>query len=443
MSQADHLSTTFAALADPTRRAILARLATGERSVTELAEPFEMSMPAVSKHLRVLERAGLIARGREAQWRPCRLEAAPLKEVAEWAERLSRVLGTAPGSARDVSHELQAKETKMVASGAANSATFKVTTPSDREIRMTRLFDAPRDLVFGAMNTPEHIKSWWGQLGDGLFGSRVRGRPAPGWRVALRQPHPNGELVTFYGVYREIDAPDRVVFTEIFEPFPDAESVVTRPLTEENGKTRLTVDVEYPSTEVRDMVLKSGMEQGRRAQLRPARRGRFGARAIVTDTQFASVTTPAADTLVVTRVFNAPRELVYAAWTEPKHLEKWQGAPKDMTTTSASADLRPGGTFNATMRAPDGTEHRLQGTYREVVPPERLVFTHTWLGADGRPGPETVVTMTFEQLGAKTKLTLTQTGLASTSSRDGHGIGWSSTFERMADYIHTLNGDQS
>jgi DNA-binding transcriptional ArsR family regulator len=83
----DQLSTTFAALADPTRRAILARLVTGECSVTELAEPFEMSLPAVSKHLRVLERAGLIARGREAQWRPCRLEARPLKEVADWTER--------------------------------------------------------------------------------------------------------------------------------------------------------------------------------------------------------------------------------------------------------------------------------------------------------------------------------------------------------------------
>jgi DNA-binding transcriptional ArsR family regulator len=87
MTTADHLSTTFAALADPTRRAILARLATGEATVTELAEPFEMSMPAVSKHLKVLERAGLVARGREAQWRPCRLDAAPLKDISEWVER--------------------------------------------------------------------------------------------------------------------------------------------------------------------------------------------------------------------------------------------------------------------------------------------------------------------------------------------------------------------
>jgi DNA-binding transcriptional ArsR family regulator len=86
----DRLSSTFAALADPTRRAILARLVTGEASVTELAAPFQMTMPAVSKHLKVLERAGLIARGREAQWRPCRIEGEPLRDVAEWMEPYRR-----------------------------------------------------------------------------------------------------------------------------------------------------------------------------------------------------------------------------------------------------------------------------------------------------------------------------------------------------------------
>ena len=87
---ADHLSVTFAALADPTRRAILARLSSGAASVTELAEPFDMSMPAISKHLKVLERAGLIARSRDAQWRPCQLEGARLKEVADWLEHYRR-----------------------------------------------------------------------------------------------------------------------------------------------------------------------------------------------------------------------------------------------------------------------------------------------------------------------------------------------------------------
>ena len=106
----DHLSATFAALADPTRRAILARLASGECSVTELAEPFDMSMPAVSKHLRVLERAGLIARGREAQWRPCRLRPAPLKDVSEWVERYRDIWEQRFDRLEEYLQELKAKE---------------------------------------------------------------------------------------------------------------------------------------------------------------------------------------------------------------------------------------------------------------------------------------------------------------------------------------------
>jgi DNA-binding transcriptional ArsR family regulator len=108
----DHLSETFAALADPTRRAILARLASGEATVTELAEPFEMSMPAVSKHLKVLERAGLIARGREAQWRPCRLEAARLKDVADWVERYRAMWEQRFDRLDAYLREIQAKERK-------------------------------------------------------------------------------------------------------------------------------------------------------------------------------------------------------------------------------------------------------------------------------------------------------------------------------------------
>jgi len=106
----DRLSITFAALADPTRRAILARLSLGEASVTELAEPFEMSMPAVSKHLKVLERAGLIARGRDAQWRPCRLEASRLKEVAEWVEHYRRFWEQSFDRLHSYLHELQRKD---------------------------------------------------------------------------------------------------------------------------------------------------------------------------------------------------------------------------------------------------------------------------------------------------------------------------------------------
>jgi DNA-binding transcriptional ArsR family regulator len=111
-AQADRLTTTFAALADPTRREILARLASGQRSVTELAEPFAISLPAVSKHLKVLERAGLIARGRDAQWRPSRIEAAPLKEVSDWVERYREIWEQRFDRLDTYLKELQRKETK-------------------------------------------------------------------------------------------------------------------------------------------------------------------------------------------------------------------------------------------------------------------------------------------------------------------------------------------
>ena len=148
-----------------------------------------------------------------------------------------------------------------VSSSVANSDTFKVTTPSDREVRLTRVFDAPRHLVFEAMSKPEHIKRWWGCLGEGYSVPvcEVDLRPGGAWRFVNR--HPNGEAA-FHGVYREITPPERMVFTEIYEPFPDAESVVTVVLTDENGKTRLTVTALYPSLEVRDTVLNSGMAAG-------------------------------------------------------------------------------------------------------------------------------------------------------------------------------------
>jgi len=108
----DRLSATFAALADPTRRAILARLALGETSVTELAKPFDMSAPAVSKHLKVLERAGLIARGREAQWRPARLKAGPLKDVAKWIEQYRRFWEESLDRLDDYLRKIQPREKK-------------------------------------------------------------------------------------------------------------------------------------------------------------------------------------------------------------------------------------------------------------------------------------------------------------------------------------------
>ncbi|MCB9623291.1 MAG: winged helix-turn-helix transcriptional regulator [Sandaracinus sp.] len=130
----DPLSTTFAALADPTRRAILARLAEGSATVKELSEPFDISGPAISKHLRVLERAGLITQGRRAQWRPCQLEAAPLREVADWTETYRRFWEASLDRLGDYLEELQGRAAKKPQKASATKPATK-RSPSKRTPR--------------------------------------------------------------------------------------------------------------------------------------------------------------------------------------------------------------------------------------------------------------------------------------------------------------------
>ena len=150
----------------------------------------------------------------------------------------------------------------MVVSRVGNSDTFTVTTPSDCEIRMTRLFDAPRQLVFEALTKPEHVRRWWGILdaGHSVPVCEIDLRPGGKWRFVGRTP--TGDIPAFYGEFREIVPPERIVQTEYFEPYPDAGAVNTTLLTEENGKTRITVTSVYPSKDVRDMVLQTGMDKG-------------------------------------------------------------------------------------------------------------------------------------------------------------------------------------
>ena len=145
---------------------------------------------------------------------------------------------------------------------AAHSGTFQCTTPSDTEITLTRLFDAPRELVWEAMTKPEHVRRWWGCLDErySVPVCEIDLRVGGTWRFVGRGPE--GDFPAFFGEYLEIDRPGRLVYTEIFEPFPDAASVVTQRLEEEQGKTRLTVTACYDSRQTRDIVLGTGMEKG-------------------------------------------------------------------------------------------------------------------------------------------------------------------------------------
>jgi uncharacterized protein YndB with AHSA1/START domain len=138
--------------------------------------------------------------------------------------------------------------------------------------------------------------------------------------------------------------------------------------------------------------------------------------------------------LVITRILDAPRELVFKAWTEPDLAIRWWG-PRGFTTAHYELDFRPDGAYRVCMRSPEGTEHWQRGVCREVVEPERLVFTFAWEDSEGKPGHETVVTVTLAEFGAKTKLTLHQAVFETVTARDLHQGGWASALECLAEYL--------
>ena len=138
--------------------------------------------------------------------------------------------------------------------------------------------------------------------------------------------------------------------------------------------------------------------------------------------------------LVITRIFDAPRHLVFQAWTESDRVARWWG-PQGFVTTCWDMDIRPGGAFRVCMRSPEGAGHWKQGVYREVVEPERLVFTFAWEDGAGRPGHQTVVTVIFAERGDKTELTLHQAVFETVEWRDEHRRGWTSTLQRFAEYL--------
>jgi len=138
--------------------------------------------------------------------------------------------------------------------------------------------------------------------------------------------------------------------------------------------------------------------------------------------------------LVITRVFDAPRRLVFKMWTEPEHLARWWG-PRGFTMISAGLEVRPGGVWWRSMRAPDGSVIRKHGVYREIVVPERLVFTYVTDDPEGNPGPETLVRVTLADLGTCTRLTLYQARFHSVAASDDHRSGWTGALERFAEYL--------
>jgi uncharacterized protein YndB with AHSA1/START domain len=152
-----------------------------------------------------------------------------------------------------------------------------------------------------------------------------------------------------------------------------------------------------------------------------------------------NVTTQPADrVLAITRVFDAPRELVFKAWTDPRHLVNWMG-PRGFKSNVERSELRPGGGYRIHMLGPEGDHHWTQGVFGEIVEPERLVLIGSWADAEGNPtSPETTLTITLEEYEGKTRLTLHQALFESMTARDEHRGGWNSSLDRLGEYLATL-----
>jgi uncharacterized protein YndB with AHSA1/START domain len=224
------LDMTFAALSDPTRRRILERLAQGDATVAELAGPFDLTQPTISKHLKVLERAGLIRSGRDAQLRPRCLVQQPLDDATAWLN------------------------------GYRNPGTLEFLTPGDREIVLRRVFNAARERVFDAFTRPELLKRWFfGKPGGTLSVCEVALKAGDSFRYVWRDP--DGSEMGMRGVCREFIRPERIVATEQFDkPWYPGEAVGTIEVTDQNGRTVLTQTIRYDSPAAREIARETQME---------------------------------------------------------------------------------------------------------------------------------------------------------------------------------------
>ncbi len=305
---------------------------------------------------------------------------------------------------------------------------LELTTPSKRELQMTRTFDAPAWLIFDALTKPALVQQWLlGPPGMTMPVCEIDLRVGGGYRYVWRTP--DGRDMGISGTYTEIQWPHRMVHTERFDhQSEDDVAIVTTRLEEKDGRTTLTQVMLFPTQEIRDAVVASGMAQGVEASF---------------DRVDPMVEGELARHLVLSRVFDAPRELVWKAWTHADYIARWWG-PKGFSTRVDALDFEEGGAFRYVMVGPDGTEYPVCGQFQQIVELERIVATDDFdqdFPTEGMPElPTGVVTTTrFEDLGDETRVTL-QIAHPTAEQKKVHedmGVvpGWNSTFDCFAEFL--------
>jgi len=309
---------------------------------------------------------------------------------------------------------------------------------SDREITTTRILNAPRDLVFEVWTDPKHIAKWWGPYGFTSTINTMEVKPNGKWSFIMHGP--DGTDFQNEIIYREVVKPEKLVYDQLL----GVHFHVTVTFAEEGNKTRLTMQVLFDTAEERDRKVKEvrAIEGQKQTLNRLEAYLTFSGRA------------NNSDELLITRVLNAPRDLVFSVWTEPKHLAQWWG-PKGFTMNKITMNLQPGGTFHYAMNAPSGEEMWGKFVFQEVTKPEQLAFVSSFSDEQGNvtrhPLSATWPLETFNQLtlteeNGKTTLTLRGGPINATEEErqtfEGarHMVekGFEGTFEQLVNYLEQL-----
>jgi uncharacterized protein YndB with AHSA1/START domain len=319
---------------------------------------------------------------------------------------------------------------------ASSEATSTGANPMEREVVITRVFDAPRELVFKAWTEPERLSRWWGPAGWSNPTCEVDLRPGGAWRIVMQAP--DGGQYPCGGTYREIVKPERLVFTNIAmdtEGKPLLDGLTTVLFEDLNGKTKMTLRTYAKGLVSYAPQMLAGMEMGWTQSLDNLERlvASKGKNAL-------TVTLPSDREILLTRVFDAPRTLVFEAMTKPEHVMRWWG-PRNTTLAVCEIDFRPGGAWRYVVQLPNGARAVFKGVYHEIVPPERLVATECY-DEPSVGSPEWLSTVTLTERDGQT--TLTSLVLhKSVENRNGHlqsGMehGAGETFDRLAELLESL-----
>ncbi|GAA6621532.1 SRPBCC family protein [Scytonema sp. NUACC26] len=292
---------------------------------------------------------------------------------------------------------------------------------TEREIKIVRMFKAPRELVFKVWTEPKHIEQWWGPKGFTTRVTEMDFRPGGQWRYVMVGP--DGKEYPTKGVFREIVAPERIVasdeFDEGFEQVMNMDlpqGIVTTAIFEElDGQTKLTLQILHASASDRRKHEEMGVVDGWNSTLDCL--DEFLAKQIKHQQNGFAVTLPSDRELLITRVFNAPRQLVFKAWTQPEHVKRWFGGCTNTTMTVCEIDLRVGGQWRYVLHdSSNGVDHGFSGEYREIVSPERLVATERY---EPVPNSDHLNTLTLTEQDGKTTLQILILH-SSVEQRDGH-----------------------